>query len=418
MIENTTLIGPIAMKTSAWKDVFKRLSQIFTSITAFVLPLSTAALEFFFIASVMCLLCSGEWNKQYESVRNNYLALLFLVFFALFIVGLSYTIAPLSVALHTLLKYSKFLFGFFLFFIFSNEKTVRYVIFAFLVSITLTLLCSYCKFFSIFDFLHRFPNDSGVFKDHIFTGFIIAFASYCYIFIAFSIKKWRILAIILFLLAVYDVLFINVGRSGYVVFISLFLLFSWQKFGWKGVLFTALLIIFLLKGTLFFSETFRDRLSMTQRNIQQYDRGKIDTSIGLRLNFYKASVQLLRQHPWIGTGTGSFLQAYSHSVGSQHLMTDNPHNEYINIAVQFGLLGIITLLSLFFMHWYKSFQLSTTRRNFAQAILIAIAVGSLFNSWLMDVTQGIFYVFFTALVFSKFSQLPSEIFTVSKRSNS
>jgi O-antigen ligase len=407
----------VVMKTSTFElgNFFKNLSQIAVIITAFVLPISTAALEVFFIASVICCLCAGEWEKKYEILCTNHLALLFLVFFALFIVGLSYTVAPLSVALHTLLKYSKFLFGFFLFSIFTSEKTARYAVFAFLAAITLTLLLSYGKFFLGCDFLHQFPNDSGVFKDHIFTGFILAFASYCYALIAFSTKKWRFIVIILFLLAVYDVLFINIGRSGYVVFSSLFFLISWQQFRWKGLIVAFLIAILLFASTLFFSETFKARFFITRSDLQQYDIGNMDTSIGLRLSFYKNSLQLLREHPWIGVGTGGFTQAYSHREGSKRWITTNPHNEYLNIAVQFGLLGIIVLFSLFFMHWYTSFQLVTIQKDFAQAILVSIAVGSLFNSWLMDLTQGIFYVFFTALVFSKPLRAPLYIRPFSKR---
>ncbi|MES2998366.1 MAG: O-antigen ligase family protein [Pseudomonadota bacterium] len=390
---------------SGFRNCLKHVSQIFAIITALVLPLSTAALEVFFTASILCCLCAGEWRKQYEILRMNPLAFMFLVFFALFVVGLSYTEAPLPAALHTLLKYSKFLFGFFLFSIFADEKTARYASFSFLVAVTLTLLLSYCKFFAAYDFLRKFPNDSGVFKDHIFTGFILAFGSYCYALIAFSEKKWRLTAIVLFLLAVYDVLFINMGRSGYIVFISLFLLLGWQQFHWKGFAVALVITIFLVASTLYFSANFDDRLSITQHDIQQYDKGTMDTSIGLRLSFYKNSLQLLRQHPWIGTGTGGFAQAYAKV--EDRWMTTNPHNEYLNIAVQFGLLGIIVLLSLFFIHWHESFRLATMRKNFAQAVLVSIAVGSLFNSWLMDVTQGCFYVFFTVLAFSKPCKLSS-----------
>ena len=51
---------------------------------------------------------------------------------------------------------------------------------------------------------------------------------------------------------------------------------------------------------------------------------------------------------------------------------------------------------------------SGLRQYFAQAVLVSIAVGSLFNSWLMDVTQGCFYVIFTALLFASLSHKSEE----------
>ena len=392
----------ITTKLSGLKNNFKYLSQMFAIIAAFALPLSTAVLEVFFIASVICCILGGDWKKHTEVLRTNRMALMFVVFFALFVVGISYSVASWSEQLYTLSKYSKFLLGFFLFSVFSDEKTRYYAFFAFLCAATLTLLLSYLKFFG-WDILHRFSGDSGVFKDHIFTGFLLAFSSYAYALLAFSDKKWRLVFIALFLLASFNVLFINLGRSGYVVFFSLLLLLSWQKFSWKGFSVAVLLCIFLLGSTLLLPSHFKERFFIVHQEIQQYDKGKEDTSTGLRLSFYRNSMQLFSKHPWIGTGTGSFAKGYASVAKENEWLTRNPHNEYLNIGVQFGLLGIIVLLALFLSHWQQSFRLPGFAKNFSQAVVISIAVGCLFNSWLLDVTQGTFYVFFTALLFSRFS---------------
>lgn len=396
-------VSEIVMKTPLLKNHFKSLSQIFAVITAFVLPLSTAALEIFFLASVVCCVLAGDWKKHYEMLRHNRMSLMFMIFFALFVMGISYSVASRSEVLYTLTKYSKFLLGFFLFSIFSHKKTRYYAVFAFLLATTLTLLLSYAKFFG-WNILHLYNGDSGVFKDHIFTGFLLAFGSYTYALLAFSNLKWRLFFIILFLLACFNVLFINLGRTGYVVFFSLLLLLSWQQLSWKGLGIALLLSIFLLGGTLFFSSNFNNRFFTVHKEIQQYDKGKQNTSTGLRLSFYKNSLQLFTQHPWIGTGTGSFAKVYASVAKDNQWLTRNPHNEYVNIAVQFGLLGMMVLLALFATHWQQSFRLPWFLKNFAQAVLISIAVGCLFNSWLMDVTQGFFYVFFTALALSCLSQ--------------
>lgn len=380
---------------------FKSLSQIFAIITAFVLPLSTAALEVFFIASVICCILAGNWKKHYEILRTHHMALMFIVFFALFVVGISYSVASWSEISYTLSKSSKFLLGFFLFSIFTDKKIRYYAVFSFLLATTFTLLLSYIKFFG-WDILHRFNDDSGIFKDHIFTGFLLAFASYAYALLAISNKKWRLVFIVLFLLASFNVLFINIGRSGYVVFFSLLLLLSWQQFSWKGLSAALLLSVFLLGIALLFSSNFNDRFFTVHKEIQQYDKGKEDTSTGLRLSFYRNSLQLFFKHPWIGTGTGSFAKVYASVAKKNEWLTKNPHNEYLNMGVQFGSLGIVVLLALFVSHWQQSFRLPWIAKNVAQAVLIAIAIGCLFNSWLLDVTQGTFYVFFTALLFGRF----------------
>jgi O-antigen ligase len=397
---HTMLVNAIVLRELTLRNYCKYLSQTFVIITAFVLPLSTAALEVFFSASVLCSLLAGEWQQKYDILRTNRVALMFVIFFSLFLLGLSYSTATLQDSLSTLGKYSKFLLGFFLFTVFLDEKIVRYAFLSFLVAATLTLLLSFIKFFFGWDVVNRFAADSGVFKDHIFTGFLLAFVSYCYALIALSRKKWSWLFAILFFLSVFNVLFINIGRSGYVVLCSLILLLSWQQWHGKGLFIASLTLVFLLLNFLILPVNFKERVSLVQSEIQQYDKGNKETSIGLRLSFYKTSLQLLHYHPWLGTGTGSFAQAYLSATRDKQLPTRNPHNEYLNIGVQFGLLGLIVLLGLFYVHWQESFRLPVLRQHFSQAVLVAIAIGSLFNSWLMDVTQGCFYVFFTALAFA------------------
>jgi O-antigen ligase len=386
------------------RDYFKHLSQIFAVMTAFVLPISTAALMIFFSATVLCCLLAGNWHEKYLILRHNPMALMFVLFFSLFLIGLSYTTVQLPTALHTLVKYSKFLLGFFLFSTFRHEKTATIAFIAFLITASATLLLSFIKFFGHWDFLPRFASDSGVFKDHIFTGFLLAFTSYCYAVFAFSIKKWwRWLFVLLFFVTVYNVLFINLSRSAYVVLFSLILLLAWQQFSWKGLLTSLLISIFLCGGLLFLPANFKQRLNLAQSEITQYKHRSFDTSVGLRLEFYKNSLNLLKNHAWIGTGTGSFSQEYLAIAQNKQFATRNPHNEYLNMAVQFGLLGFAMLLAMFIVHWWASFRLSGLHQYFAQAVLIAIAAGSLFNSWLMDVTQGCFYVFFTALFFASYT---------------
>ncbi len=395
----------IVLHTSSAQNFFKNLSRVFAVMTALVLPLSTAALMSFFLATVFCTLLAGDWQEKYLILRHNRLALMFVLFFGLFLVGLSYTTVPLPEALHTLIKYSKFLLGFFLFSTFRHEKTAVYAFAAFLCSAGITLLFSLLKFFADWDLLHRFISDSGVFKDHIFTGFLLAFSSYCYALLAFSMKKGgRWFFSLLFLVTVYDVLFINLGRSGYVVLLSLILLLAWQQFSWRGLFASILVSILLFSGLSFLPANFKDRLNLVHREINQYHHGNFDTSVGLRLEFYKNSLKLLAQHPWIGTGTGSFSHDYCDVAAEKQFVTQNPHNEYLNIAVQFGLLGVVALLAMFLVHWRQSFRLIGIRQRFAQAVLTTIVVGSIFNSWLMDVSQGCFYVFFSALLLANLSQ--------------
>jgi O-antigen ligase len=391
------------------RRVLQRYSGRFAVLAAFVLPISTALLNFSLIVSVLLNILSGKGQDYYHLIRKNRVAQGFLVFFLLFIFGLSYTSAAFPDAISTVQKYSKFVLGFFLFSVFQETKTARHALIAFLIATTLTLLISYWQYFTHHTLLSRFAGDSGVFKDHIFTGFLFAFASYCYVVIAILSPKWRVIAGIFAFLASYNVLFINIGRTGYLVWFALMIVIAWQQYRWSGLLVSFLLTLFLIGGSLFFSSPFQERYAVTHHEIQGYEQGQVNTSIGLRLHFYEMSAQLIRQHPWFGVGTGGYQQAYTARHSTSFGVKNNPHSEYLNITVQFGLFGLSVLLLLFALHWQQSLLLTPQRQFLAQGVLVAMVVGSLFNSWLMDNVEGLFYVFFTAMAFSTAALCPKYI---------
>ena len=81
--------------------------------------------------------------------------------------------------------------------------------------------------------------------------------------------------------------------------------------------------------------------------------------------------------------------------------TVNPHNEYLNIAVQLGAAGLLMLLYLFYCQWRLASLLPTPyERHLARSLVITFAVGCLFNSLLMDHAEGLFFAWVTGLSFA------------------
>jgi len=110
----------------------------------------------------------------------------------------------------------------------------------------------------------------------------------------------------------------------------------------------------------------------------------------------------MRKHPLVGTGTGSFSKEYADQVaGTSMTATINPHNEYLNMAVQLGAIGMFALLYLFFCEWRLAPLLPTEHeRHLARGVVITFAIGCLFNSLLMDHTEGLWFAWMTGLLFA------------------
>jgi len=72
-------------------------------------------------------------------------------------------------------------------------------------------------------------------------------------------------------------------------------------------------------------------------------------------------------------------------------VTPDPHNQFFAITIQAGLIGGALLLAL----WTSHFGMFVGQREFAvllgQALVIQNVLGSLFNSHLTTVTQGMMY---------------------------
>jgi O-antigen ligase len=101
------------------------------------------------------------------------------------------------------------------------------------------------------------------------------------------------------------------------------------------------------------------------------------------------------QAPVIGHGTGStrglFEQAAVGQVGVRAEIVANPHNQTLNVAVQWGVLGIVALYAL----WWKHLTLFRGDGLAAWIGLLVVVQNiftSLFNSHLFDFHEGWMYV--------------------------
>jgi O-antigen ligase len=126
-----------------------------------------------------------------------------------------------------------------------------------------------------------------------------------------------------------------------------------------------------------------------------------DTSVGIRLEFYRNTFEIVKRHPLLGVGTGGFFKAYEAQVqGTQMLATRNPHNMYLLVLVQFGLLGLAALACLFVAQWrYAPHLQNRSDIVLAYALVVTIALSGLFNSMLIDHTESMFLAWMAGLLY-------------------
>ena len=235
-----------------------------------------------------------------------------------------------------------------------------------------------------------------VFRQSIEFNFLMALAAYLCLFKITNNRRYRWLWLGFFLAIIYTIFCRSIGRSGYFVVASLSGLFCFQKLQWRGLLISMLGVVMIFAAAFMFSTTFKTRINAIFDNVKVYQQN-INTSVGLRISFVENSLKLIKKHPIVGTGTGSFAREYT-TVGP--ILTKNPHNEYCFIAVQFGLIGFMVLLLLFGIPAWCGRFLPEEPKFIAYGTVLALALGCLANSWLLDTVPGHFYAYFIALAYA------------------
>ncbi|MGH8744046.1 MAG: O-antigen ligase family protein, partial [Burkholderiales bacterium] len=363
----------------------------------FSIPISTALDNIFLGLFLVLWMLGAGYRKKWQSIKGNPVALLSIALFALLTAGLLYGDRNPGDGLLYLGKYKELLLIAFLIPCFQDERIRRRGLNAFTLALVLTLFFSYAIGMGLLPeyFFFAGRTTSGIpvllnpvtFKLSITHNILMAFAAFL-----FAMRSRHELEVgarvawaVLSLLAIFNVLFMVQGRTGYFILALLLLYFFYDTFNWKGLALAAMLGTLLFAGAYLGSNTFHSRITKAASEFSQWHPDKTaaaDSSIGLRMEWYKNSLKIIGDHPVLGVGTGGFSKAYAEKIkGSDMLESRNPHNEYLLIAVQVGLVGLALLLYLFYRQWRLAAALPTAlERNLAHGLILTIITGCLFNS--------------------------------------
>lgn len=379
-------------------------TKFFQTATAFsliacctVLPLSTALLSLCTISTLIFWLLSGKFKDIPELFRTNSVVLLSCLLFALFILGMTYTNAAMDDALSYLKKYRELLLiPIVLSILRDNPALKRRCENGFLLGCTLLLISSYGMYFSILPTL-KIGNSTLYHITHSFFISILAFYTAQKSLNAITQKSRYLWALLYFSSAV-NLFYIAPGRTGMLVFVFLMCLILVQRLTiFKQIIYLVLLIcmIFLTYKT---SANLQTRTKQASEEIQAYEYGASRTSLGMRFDWWINSIQIIKEKPLFGHGTGSFDKVHTRFIqGSDMVDTDNPHNEYLLIGVQLGLVGVTLFLMLFLAQYFCSFKLKKPDKLFLQGVVTAMIVGCIMNSFLYDSHQGHFWAILSAV---------------------
>lgn len=380
-----------------------------TTALGFTIPLWVVADSILVVLLVLCWAASGGWRERLRRMTESPVALTALLLFGWLLAGSFWGLGTLDERMLAVKKYADLLLIPLLISMAVDAHERNRALLALATSLVVTLALSLILglgFLPTGDFIKGEPSNPFVFKKHTTHNVLMAFGALLFAVLAWQSQDRRVrwgwsLAS---LLAVVNVLLMVQGRTGYVVLAGLVLTGFHMYFGWRGILVAIVVLSVSFSAAYQVSSPFHERVSLAVSGVTQWNPKVAvkDDAVGWRLEYFYHTAEIIQDHPLIGVGTGGFVRAYRARTEQAGLdVPPHPHNQYLFILAQVGIVGLGLLLWLFVQQWRStSLNHDATYGLLAKGVVVTIAVGSFFNPFLVDHTEKLFYCWFSGLMYS------------------
>jgi O-antigen ligase len=406
------------------------VARQFFLMAIFCVSFSTALTNLFVAGTYISFLVALSGNRKLLGTAKLLPSFLGLLFFSLFLLGATWSIAPHNEILNAIGKYSKLLLiplGIAL--AWGDKTLARRALVSFIAGAAVLAFSSYLVRFNVMPFsgLNWWKvgdaTNAYVFKNHITFGILVGFAAvFClnYSFYASSMRI-RLLALGLGIFFVIPPVFLTQGRSGYIaIFIGLITL-SFLRFrsNWKMLIVSIVTVITVFVGFYSVSDTFKLRTSHLIFEFKEYFRSEQkhsstahfsnsaeDNSSGVRLSYYREGLRLIASHPLLGLGTGSFSEGFAPAAkrlwskdDPEYSARHQPHSDIILIGVQLGVVGWIVYFSLMASLVWSARKDKSCEADSLLLLAAIFILTSVFNSLLWDVTEGYWFALLSGCLY-------------------
>jgi hypothetical protein len=282
-------------------------------------------------------------------------------FIFILLLGLMYPLVDTQTYYANILNWRKFLLlpiGIILFYDghIQKQKALKIIFFLILSLTIINLLYKSHGLFFINNEVIRYEKGTTS-SEGMFVSAALAIGLSYMISKSNGFGKLKIFEIASVIFLVIYIVFFTIGRSGYLAMLVI-LIFMALKYikvsnilkyhkSWLMIAAVAFLAVILLMS----SKTSSDRISQAIVELHQSDKNaneNVVTSIGQRVIFWKNTIEMIPKYFLLGAGTGAFKAAYTEQVadktGLVAAITQDPHNQYLKILIEQGILGLVLFL--------------------------------------------------------------------------
>ena len=401
-IERSSVGSKISFVLSARHDPDARILNVdlLAVLIAILLPWSTSGAAIAVVLWVIALIPTFNIQAFSRSLRRPAYALPIAIV-ALALVATLWCQATWGVRLHAITPTVKLLVLPLLLYHFERSTRGLWVFNAFLISCALMMAVSWIVAFDPLLVLKPEIRSYGIFvKNYIDQSQEFAL---CAVVLAYPIvalwragRPWPVVGLAALSASfLVNMAFVTVSRTALVTMPIMLAVFAMIHLRWR----TSFLVfsgVILLAGTMWLASPHLQRTTATFiTDYQLYKEKDEATSIGIRLEFWRKSLIFFADAPVFGNGTGSsrdlFEQAAIGKEGAAAEVLGNPHNQTLNVAIQWGMIGIVLLYAMWFLHLLL-FRGHGLMAWIGSMVVVQNIFTSLFNSHLFDFHEGWMYV--------------------------
>ncbi|HEX7881964.1 MAG TPA: O-antigen ligase family protein [Afipia sp.] len=388
----------------AWRDPvrWQTAADVVAVLIALSLPWSTSLVGIFGVVLLVVITPTVDLSAFWGLLKRP-ICVAPIMLFGVALVGTLWSDAPWNARLYAVGPTAKLLVLPVLLYHFQRSARGNWVFVAFLVSCTLLMMMSWLIL------LHpglslKPPGhaERGIFvKDYINQSqeFTLCAVALAYPIIGLLREKRILPAVLLIAIALSffaNMAFVVVSRTALVTVPIMLAAFGLLHLRGRSVIVILCAFAALAAISWYASPQLRWTAEKFTREYELYKQQNAPTSIGLRLEFWKKSLGFFLEAPLIGHGTGSTRGLFERvatggATKASGEVIGNPHNQTLNVAVQWGLVGVTILYAMWALHLllFRGGGLA----NWVGILAVVQNVStSLFNSHIFDFHEGWMYV--------------------------
>jgi O-antigen ligase len=388
----------------AWRDpqVWSKAADIIAVLIALSLPWSTSLTGILTAIWLIAVVPTVDIAAFIALLRRPICAFP-VALFALAVIGMLWSDAAWGARLYAVSPTAKLLMLPILFYHYARSPRGLWVFKAFLISCGLMMVMSWIvAFHPTFTLKPGLDHpERGIFvKNYIDQSqeFVLCAVALAYPVVLLLRAGKTVAALLLTALAlsfVVNMAFVIVSRTALVTMPMMLAVFALLHLRWRSIAIIACAVAALVPMAWVTSPHLRQTVESFGRQYESYKETNATTSMGMRIEFLKKSLRFYAEAPIAGHGTGStrglFAQAAIGQTGSAAQIIGNPHNQTMNVAVQWGTIGVVILYAIWLAHllWFRGDGLMAW---LGLLVVVQNVFTSLFNSHLFDFHEGWMYV--------------------------